>query len=154
MANNNLECPVDFVLVNENKARLTALSVFLLAAAYALTTYWIFAAFLVIDFFLRALNFGKYSLLNLLSDVWIRLFSIKNKPIDRAPKTFAAQIGFLLIYSIFILHSFGQVTIALYLNAVLLLFSFLESAFGFCAGCYAYTFLKKFFPFKTVKNDD
>ena len=27
-----------------------------------------------------------------------------------------------------------------------LLFSFLESAIGFCAGCYVYSFLKRIFP--------
>src|SRR4051794_31778424 len=97
-----LECPVDFITVNENKVRLTALCVFLLVLLFLLVPHWSIAAFLSIDFFCRAFNFGKYSLLNRISDTLVNHFSIVTKPVDQAPKRFAARTGFLFCLSIFI----------------------------------------------------
>jgi hypothetical protein len=52
----NLDCPVDFVTINETRARLVAFFVLLLAATCFLTANWIVAAFLLIDFSLRSFN--------------------------------------------------------------------------------------------------
>jgi hypothetical protein len=140
-----LECPVDFITVNENKVRLTALNVFLLAVVYIIVPNWIIPAFLTIDFFLRGFNFGKYSLLNLLSEKEVQLFNIKPKPIDQAPKRFAAKIGFIFSVAILAFTAFNYISTAVVLSVVLTLFAFLESFLGFCAGCYVYTFYLKLF---------
>ncbi len=137
--NNNVQCPVDFVPMNENKARLTAFWVFVLGIIFLLTNWWIIMAFLVIDFLLRANNQGKYSLLAILSDAVINLFKIKNKPVDRAPKRFAAGVGLVFTIGILILTLLKQDTGVLIVTSVLLLFAFLESFVGFCAGCYVYS---------------
>lgn len=140
---NEIACPVDFIIVNENKVRLTALQVFLLAVAYFFTGAWIIPSFLIIDFFLRGFKLGKYSLLNLMSDQLVKAFSIPVKPIDQAPKRFAAKIGFLFSIAITALQLTGNTVAALILAAVLTFFAFLESFFSFCAGCYVYTFWAK-----------
>ncbi len=138
-----LNCPVDFKKVNENKVRLTAAWVLLLAIAFATTKFWLIPAFLLIDFSLRAFNLGKYSLLHKISDFFVSTFEIKNKPTAQAPKVFAAQIG--LLFSVLILATtlFGFYPISLGLSVVLIFFAFLESVLSFCAGCYVYTFLQK-----------
>ena len=136
--NNNVQCPVDFVPMNENKARLTAFWVFVLGIVFLLTNWWIIMAFLVIDFLLRANNLGKYSLLAILSDIIINLFKIKNKPTDRAPKRFAAGVGLVFTIGILMLTLLKLDTAVFIVAAVLLLFAFLESIVGFCAGCYVY----------------
>lgn len=143
-----LECPVDFITVNENKVRLTALQVFILALVFLFTSSWIVSAFLIADFFLRAFKLGKYSPLNWISDRLVKLFSISHKPIDQAPKRFAAQIGLLFAVAITALQLTGNAVPALILAAVLTLFAFLESFLGFCAGCYVYTFYVKLFRLK------
>ena len=140
-----LECPVDFITVNENKVRLTALNVFILAVIYLIVPNWAIPAFLTIDFFLRGYNFGKYSLLNLFSEKEVQLFNIKAKPIDQAPKRFAAKIGFIFSLAILAATVFNCSTAAIVLAIVLTLFAFLESFVGFCAGCYVYTFYLKLF---------
>jgi len=140
-----LECPVDFITVNENKVRLTALNVFILAVVYIIVPNWMIPAFLTIDFLLRGFNFGKFSLLNLLSDKEVQLFSIKPKPIDQAPKRFAAKIGFFFSVAILAATVFGYTTTAIALAVILTVFAFLESFIGFCAGCYVYTFYIKLF---------
>jgi len=140
---NDTQCPVDFVLINENKARLTAFFVLVLTIIFLATSLWIIMAFLTIDFFLRANNWGKYSLLGILSDAVIKQLNIKNKPTDRAPKRFAAGVGLLFSLGILILYFFQLTTLAIIVTAVLVLFAFLESFVGFCAGCYVYSALKK-----------
>jgi hypothetical protein len=135
------ECPVDFIPVNENKVRLTALWVL----ALILITFYInplpVFIFLMIDFFLRAFNFGKFSPLNILSNTIVKQFKISNKPIDQAPKRFAAGIGFVLSALVVVLLIAGYMKTVFVLTIVFASFAFLESFLSFCAGCYIYTFL-------------
>ncbi|WP_426667340.1 DUF4395 domain-containing protein [Mucilaginibacter sp. McL0603] len=145
----NVQCPVDFVLMNENKARLTAFFVLILGAIFLITGLWIVIAFLILDFFLRVNNWGKYSLLAILSDAVIKKLNIKNKPTDRAPKRFAAAVGLVFTVSILILTLLHLDVPTLVITTVLLFFAFLESFLGLCAGCYVYSILHKFNkPFK------
>ncbi len=138
-----LECPVDFKKVNENKVRLTALWVLLVVVLFVYTRWNVLIALLVVDFTYRAFEFGAYSLLNKLSDVVIFLVKIPAKPIDQAPKLFAAKIG--LLFTIAILGSTytSYQTATIVLSGILIFFAFLESFLGFCAGCYVYTFFQK-----------
>jgi Domain of unknown function (DUF4395) len=143
--NDNLECPVDLVMVNENKVRFTAFLVLLLTVAFLLTSLWIIIVFLTIDFFLRAFKWGQYSLLSIIGDKFVSVFKIKNKPVDRAPKRFAAGIGFVITLTILLLLAFKFLITAGLVALVLIFFAFLESVLGFCAGCYVYTLGKKLF---------
>ena len=137
------QCPVDFVLMNENKARMTAFFVLIFGIAFLVTGLSVIIAFLIIDFLLRANQMGKYSPLAVLSDIVIKQFKIGNKPTDRAPKRFAAGVGLVFTIAIFILALLHLDVAAIIATVVLLFFAFLESFIGFCAGCYVYNFLKK-----------
>jgi hypothetical protein len=141
--NTNVDCPVDFIPVNENKVRLTALWVLVLVIlSLFVLPLWI-SSFLAIDFFLRGYNFGKYSPLNKLSEVAVKQFHISNKPIDQAPKRFAAKIGYYLSVMIVVSLILGNTKMAFFVAIVFAVFAFLESFLGFCAGCHVYSFLKK-----------
>ena len=136
-------CPVDLVVINENKARFTAFFVLVLTVVFLITNLWFIVVYLAIDFFLRMKNQGKYSLLGILSDALIKQLQIKNKPTDRGPKRFAAGVGLFFSTLILVLVTLH---LPLYENIaafILAFFAFLESFTGFCAGCYVYTFLKK-----------
>ena len=134
-----VECPVDFITINENKARLTAFFVLALTVVYLLTGFWLIMAFLLVDFILRAFNLGKYSLLGFLSDAVIKQLKIKSKPVDRAPKRFAAGVGLAFITGILAAIIFHLFTVAFCLAIVMAFFALLESFFAFCAGCYVYS---------------
>ena len=140
-----LECPVDFIMVNENKVRLTALHVLLLAVIYLFVPNYIIAVFLTADFFLRGFNFGKYSLLSIISDKELKWLDINVKPIDQAPKRFAVKIGFIFSTTVLLLMIAQYTTAAIIFAGILIVFAFLESFAGFCAGCYVYTFYIKLF---------
>jgi Domain of unknown function (DUF4395) len=143
-----LECPVDFKKVNENKVRLTALWVLAVVVLFIYTQWNVLIALLVVDFTFRAFEFGAYSLLNKLSDVIIFIAKISSKPIDQAPKLFATKIG--LLFAIAILGSTytEYKTATIVLSSILIFFAFLESFLGFCAGCYVYTFYQKIFKYQ------
>jgi len=134
-----MDCPVDFVSINENKARLTAFFVLVLSVVYSVTGFWLIIAFLLVDFALRSFNLGKYSILGFLSDAIIKQLKIKSKPVDRAPKRFAAMVGLVFTAAILISIFFSQQFVAISLATVLSFFAFLESFFAFCAGCHVYS---------------
>jgi len=139
-----IECPVDFVTINENKVRVTAFFVFVLSLAFLYIGHWAFPLFLLVDFYFRGFHNGQYSLLGWLSGFVVKTFALKNRPIDRAPKRFAAQIGFLFCDMLFITSILELQDISFYIGVVMVVFSFLESFFGLCVGCYVYNFLKMF----------
>jgi hypothetical protein len=144
--NNKVECPIDFIIVNENHVRLVAAQVFITSVLLAFTVYWPIVLLLIADFVLRATYNKRYSPLAFIAYGLVKLFSIKEKPTDYAPKRFAAWIGFTLSVVILLLLFWDLQVAAITLAAVLAIFSFLESAFGFCAGCYIYSAGKKLLP--------
>jgi len=134
-----MDCPVDFIKINENKARLTAFFVLVLTLVYLKTNLWLIIAFLLVDFFLRAINLGKYSLLGFISDAVIKQLKIKAKLVDRAPKRFAAMVGVAFTAAILVSTILHLNIVAFSLAVVLSFFAFLECFFAFCAGCYVYS---------------
>ena len=134
-----MDCPVDFIKINENKARLIAFFVLALSLVYLKTGFWLIMAFLLMDFVLRATNLGRYSLLGFISDAVIKQLKIKPKPVDRAPKRFAAMIGVLFTIAILASSVLQLHVVVFSLAAVLSIFACLESFFAFCAGCYVYS---------------
>lgn len=72
---------------------MVAFLVLVLAAICFATANSIIASFLLVDFTLRSLNLNKFSPLAFIAGVMIKLLQIKNKPVDRAPKRFAAFVG-------------------------------------------------------------
>ena len=148
----NISCPVGNISVNENRVRLTAFLVLLTSISYLVVGHWLIAFFLGIDFFLRGFGYGAYSPLNIVSGWVVGILAIKDKPIDRAPKVFAAQLGFVITDCLLIANVLGWKSGAIGVDALLIAFSFLESVIAFCAGCHVYSFLKKFFPTTVSKQ--
>lgn len=143
MADTNLECPVDFVLINENRARMVAFLVLILGVVCFAQLNWGVALFLLVDFSLRTFNLNNYSPLSFLAGKLVTLFNIKNKPTDRAPKRFAAMMGMIFNAIIALALVAGFVTFAEIMLVLLLICAALESLAGICVGCYVYTYLKK-----------
>jgi len=140
---NVLDCPVDRVLINENKARMVAALVVILTLVFIITPNWIIPLFLAVDFFVRATIYGKFSLLGWMAEKLVFIFKIKNKPTDRAPKRFAAGVGFAFSVLIILSRVLNLEILFYGLSIILVLFAILESGFGLCAGCYVYSYLKK-----------
>ncbi len=130
--------------MSESIVRSTALSVFLLLmCALAFQAHYLLF-FLSADFLLRAAGKSAWSPLAWVSkNVLAHILPFSNRKIYEPPKRFAASIGFFFSLTAAVLFSLEFVTAAYVVTAVLALFSFLEFAFSFCAGCMIHSFLQK-----------
>jgi hypothetical protein len=71
--------------------------------------------------------------------VVIKQLKIKNKPVDRAPKRFAAGMGLVFTIAILSAGFFHFAILSNVLVVTLCVFAMLESFAAFCAGCYVYS---------------
>jgi len=134
-------CPVSPERVDENVVRFTALWVVLLTALFILYPNPYIPAYLAIDFFVRAFTRSGYSPLSWFSSRLVKGFRMDGVQIDKAPKIFAARIGFTFSVAMAILALAGLQNAAVIAGAVLTLFAFLECGLNFCAGCWVYTYI-------------
>jgi hypothetical protein len=134
-------CPVSSERVDENRVRTTALGVVLTMGAFLFTGILVLPAILTLDFFIRAFTKIKYSPLSWLGQLMVRALGTKPVLIDKAPKVFAARIGFLLTAITLVAGIFGLNLLAMVTGTTLVVFAFLECGLNFCAGCWVYTYI-------------
>ena len=140
----NLVCPVSPLRVNENVVRIVAALVVLLTASYLLTSSIYPVLLLLIDFYIRAFTQLRYSPLSWLGNQIRVGLGLQEILIDKAPKIFAARVGFLFSLAILLLaylHPPSSIVVAI----LLIVFALLESVLNLCVGCLVYTYLV--FPF-------
>ncbi|SHF41808.1 protein of unknown function [Mariniphaga anaerophila] len=135
-----LICPISNEMVNERLTRLNALLTILVITAGFVFNSMLFPLFLLADFFIRAFANSRYSPLSIASAGLVQLMNLSKKPIDKAPKVFAARLGFIMTLAIAILFILKLHTVAMVVAGVLVLFATLEFAFSFCVGCIIYTY--------------
>ena len=130
--------------VNEKHVRSIALQVVLISIVSIAFRQAIIMLILGLDFVIRAFISSKYSPLAIFSKAFLAgKFPFRDKIILMKPKKFAASIGVILSISASVFGFAGQISTMIYITAVLLLFSFLEAFFKFCAGCWIFGFLIK-----------
>ena len=137
----HMVCPVSGERVDENRIRATALGVVVTMGLFLMTGLWIVPAFLGVDFFIRAFTSFPFSPLSWLGSTMIRLLGTTPLLIDKAPKIFAARIGF--VFSLLTLAGslLGMDLLAFISASTLVLFAFLECGLNFCMGCWVYTYV-------------
>jgi hypothetical protein len=137
----NLVCPISDQRVNEQVTRLNALfTILLVVMAFVLNSVLLFA-FLMADFFIRAFTEMKFSPISYTSHSVRNALSLSVKMIDKAPKIFAARMGFLMSTVIAVLFILNFKTASMVVAGILIFFATLEFAFGICVGCLIYTYM-------------
>ena len=136
-------CPISNKKIDERVARLNGLFTFLLITLFIFTHLWFIPAFLAFDFLMRSTDLSKYSLMGFVSRSIVKLLSTKKRLVNAGPKTFAARIGLIVSSAIFIFPLIGMYYTAIVLACILALFSFLETAFGYCVACKVYPHLNR-----------
>ncbi len=144
-------CPISTERIDENQVRVTALGVVTIMGAYFMTGSVIFPALLAVDFFVRAFTKLKYSPLSWLSHLFVNSIGTNPIWIDKAPKVFAARIGFLLTSITAVSALVGLPMVAVVAGVTLVGFAFLECGLNFCAGCWVYTYVV--YPLVRKKKD-
>jgi hypothetical protein len=137
----DLTCPISDERVDENTTRLVAgITIVITLPALYFIAYPVFVL-LGLDFAIRAFTKGDYSLFRNIGKVLSGQLKLPKKPIDAAPKKFAAGVGLAFSLAIAIAQFTGFIKTAWLIGAVLLICAFLESVFAYCVGCVVYTYL-------------
>ncbi|MDA3845634.1 MAG: DUF4395 domain-containing protein, partial [Vallitaleaceae bacterium] len=135
---NTLICPISSEKINRSVVRITGFLVAATIVIYALTGSITIILALLIDFFIRAFTSLKISPYSWLARKISQIFKLKVIRIDKAPKLFAARIGFLFATSVALLYYVSPIS-SLVVAFVLMSFALLESVFNICVGCIVYT---------------
>ena len=129
--------------VNEKAARSVAGGVVVLALLAALTQWWWLATLLAVGFALRVAGGPRYSPLGRLAVHVIAPRLGAARLVPGPPKRFAQTIGLLFSGAAAVALAAGATTVGTVLLAILAVFALLESALGFCAGCWVFGHLMR-----------
>jgi len=135
-----LLCPISPLRVGETTARLTGLLAAALIGMYAVTGAGVIMLALAIDYGIRAGTRWRHSPLSWLAARLVHMLRLPDRPIDKAPKLFAARVGLLFALTsaiLALLHPPSALIVAL----ALLGFALLESVLNICVGCLVYTYV-------------
>ena len=134
-------CPVNERQINENVTRLNALVTFLVVSIFLFTPYRWIILILPVDYLLRSVWSGRFSPFATFNRWLVQVFHIGESLINEGPKRFAAQIGLALSGLTVIFYLLNVSLVAFILAGILVFFTFLEAAFGYCVACKIYPIL-------------
>lgn len=120
--------------------RLIAAQIFVLSVLSIWSGSAIIVIFMIVDFAVRAFSYAT-SPLKWTGSKLVKLTGTTPKPVFLPPKKFAALLGFIFSVLWLLLLLLGRPDYALLVGAALVLFSFLESVFQICFGCYIYNWV-------------
>lgn len=137
---NTLVCPVSKERVNSTAVRMTALLVTALSIIYLTTGYLLIPFLLMVDFAIRAFTSMTYSPLSFVAAKTARGLRLPVKTIDKAPKIFAARVGFLFCLTTVLFHTTLPL-LSIVMMSILITCALLEAVLDFCVGCMVYTYV-------------
>lgn len=136
----NLVCPISDQRINEQVTRFNAFfAIAVIVSAFVFNTIFLLV-FLMADFFIRAFTEMKFSPISFVSNYLSNTFNLPVKMIDKAPKVFAARLGFLMSTGIAVLFILELQLASVIVAGMLIFFAGLEFAFAICIGCTIYTY--------------
>ncbi len=130
--------------VNETAARVVAGGVVVLGGLTLLTQQWWLAALVAVGFALRVAAGPRFSPLGRLAVHLVAPRFGAPRLVPGPPKRFAQAVGLVVSGNAAVAAlAFGATGLASVLLGVLVVFVTLESALGFCAGCWAFGHLMR-----------
>ncbi len=137
----NLVCPISDQRVNEQVTRLNAFFTITSVILAFVFNSVLLIIFIMADFFIRAFTEIKFSPISFVSHYLSNALNLPVKLIDKAPKVFAARLGFLMTLVIAALFSLKLTIASVIVASILVFFASLEFFFAICVGCLIYTYL-------------
>ena len=137
-------CPISFVRVDANIARISAFYVAILITLFLVIKSELIMLFLTIDFLTRVFSKKDYSLIYMLSYLTKDILKFNTLMVDAAPKKLAMLFGLVFVSAILIASFLSLHLLVYLLSAVLLACVFLEVTFSYCLGCEIYHLYKRF----------
>jgi len=139
-------CPLNFMKVDSNISRFSALLVALLVISYLFTSNLYILLFLLIDFVLKLFISPQNSPIMMLAKLLKSTFNIKSKYVDGGAKKLAGYFGLFFIVLLIITHFFDLWSLSLSIAIIFLFCSLLDLFFDYCIGCKIYFIIKKIYP--------
>jgi hypothetical protein len=137
--------------INENVIRFNALlTIFITSLVIIIKNEWL-ALFLSVDFFFRGYT-NLQSPMSFSSKFVVKLLNLNHISVYAPPKKFAAKVGFVFAFLIFIFTFFDWVILSILVSIVLIICAFLECFLKICVGCYAYNWFAVPIFYKTRNN--
>lgn len=135
----SIVCPISFQTVDHNASRMTCGLTIGALGGFALTGSPVIALPLLLDYTLRAWT-DETSPMQAAAFSIARAVGLQELPSGKAPKQFAARIGWLFaLATVFLM--FSQPAAAVVVAVALGFFNLLDGVFDFCVGCWTYTYL-------------
>lgn len=125
---------------DEHTIRIIAAFIIVITAITLITQSKILAAFLFIDFGVRAFT-RKPSILAAAAKFIGSKMKFQPKPILAAPKKFAAKLGFIFSFIVFLSFLFEQTASGYIMGGILLFCVALESFLNICLGSYVFNWI-------------
>ncbi len=132
-------CPISGVTADERVARIVGAFVVVSVVGYLLTGWVGWLVLLSFDFSSRVFRCEMSPFASIATRIRRRWF--QPSPIDAAPKLFAARLGLVMAVAGLVLYVSGWSVAAMGVMVLLLIAALLESALGFCLGCWLYGIL-------------
>ena len=137
---NQLVCPVSNEQINENVSRVTASLVLSLILLFIITQNILFLAVALFDFSFRIFEKVPVSPISWLVRTFFNITNLPKKMINKAPKVFAARLGFFLSALALGLFFFFPLAASV-IAGILAVCIFADVAFNFCIGCIIYHYV-------------
>lgn len=141
---NNLVCPISVQQINEYVSRVTAGILVSLISIFLISQNEIFLIIAVIDFGFRVFEKVKFSPASWFVSKIFNITGLPKKMVNKAPKVFAARLGFFLSAISLGLFFISPIS-ATIIVGILGICVFADAAFNFCIGCVIYHYIV--FPF-------
>lgn len=133
----SLICPVSSDRIDRTTVRITAGLMATIVGLAVMSHSIFFLIMAAIDYAVRGFTPLPYSAFSWIAHRIARLLRLPYAPQDKAPKIFAARVGFLFALSaaiLYVVQPVAAITVAL----VLLTFALLEAIADLCMGCVVY----------------
>ncbi|MCB0209051.1 MAG: DUF4395 domain-containing protein [Anaerolineae bacterium] len=137
---NTLICPISSQRISKAVVRVTGFMMALMIALYGLTGLSFFLITIAIDYFIRAFTPLQYSSFSWVAHQLTKSLRVPDEQIDKAPKLFAARVGFLFAFTAAVLFYVAP-TAGFVVAFTLMGFALLESVLDICVGCLVYTYV-------------
>ncbi len=137
---NTLICPISKERSNKAVIRFSAVLVSFTVLFYIISGNPLLLLFLTADFALRGFTNVKFSPISKAGSVLSKTFKAKAEFVDKAPKIFAARVGFVFSITALILHFISPIA-AISVLAILITCALMEAVLDFCVGCVVYTYI-------------
>jgi nucleotide-binding universal stress UspA family protein len=138
---NNMVCPISVERIDSNISRITVLLNVVLMSIFLYTYNPIFAYIVAVDYFIRAVSKPIFSPLRFVAAIIVKPLSLKNKPINLAPKVFASRLGMLCAVGSVIFYFMDMYLASIITMGILMILSFADSVLNFCVGCLIYNYI-------------